>query len=163
MRNLGFTLIELIIVIGILSIISMGAIAVLNPAEQFKKANDAREKADLSQVQKALENYYEDHGTYPSSATGYKIQVPNGAGVKIIEWGSNWQPYMNVVPKSPNGRYVYYSGDGQTYYLYASLERPGDSQACNGGGACSGSSLTDLSTACGGVCNYGVSSPNVSP
>lgn len=127
-------------------------LAVLNPTEQFKKANDARKKSDLSQISKALEAYYENNGTYPTSDS-------NGL-ISGVAWGANWQPYMNQIPKSPSGSYAYKQTGGDTYYLYASLERTGDSSLCNSdGSACPNS--TGLN--CGGVCNYGISSPNVSP
>ncbi len=76
---------------------------------------------------------------------------------------------MSVLPKDPTSskKYVYYSTgkDGQTYYLYANLDRGGnDSQACfSTGSACSSAVSSGIGTECGGNCNYGVSSPNVSP
>lgn len=148
----GFTLVELITVIGILGILSVALLTVLNPLEQFKKANDSKRKSDLSQIQKALETYYQDNNRYPAS----------------ILWGESWSPYMNVAPEDPkpNYTYVYWtSADGQTYYIYASLERGSkDPQACNSGNACTSLSGNGISpTACGATCNYGVSTPNVSP
>ena len=78
---------------------------------------------------------------------------------------------MNLVPKDPNSshRYVYYApSDGQSYYIYANLERGSrDPQTCGGNGsACSSLSTNNIpSSACGSgvLCNYGVSSPNVTP
>jgi prepilin-type N-terminal cleavage/methylation domain-containing protein len=40
----GFTLLELLIVIGILAILSTTVMLVINPAETFKKATDAKAK-----------------------------------------------------------------------------------------------------------------------
>lgn len=159
----GFTLIELIIVIAIIALIATAAMAVLNPFGQFQKARDSRVKSDLSQVQKALESYYQDKGNYPSSTAAYKMLD----GTTTINWNSSWQPYMNVVPQSPSSghTYVYYSPNGQTYYIYANLGRgAADPQSCNNGNACTSLSGYGISaTACGGTCNFGVSSPNVSP
>ncbi len=162
----GFTLVELIVVIGILSILAVVALMAINPLVQFQKADDSRRKADLSQIQKALETYYQDNGNYPlSSVTSplYRITVP-GTPPTIIDWGQQWQPYMNLVPKDPiaSKNYVYYS-TGQSYFLYASLDRSGsDPQACNGAGtACS--NLPSGASCGSGICNFGVSSPNFSP
>lgn len=173
-NNRGFTLIELIVVIGIIAILSAMVVTLLNPTEQFAKARDAQRKSDLSQIQKSLEQYYQDTGKYPSStANTFKIVGLNGG---TVDWGTsnanNW-PYMNLLPKDPdNARtYVYYS-TGQTYYLYASLERGSkDSQACNSGSACTslGASPKPSSTKCSStgntsiICNYGVTSPNTTP
>ena len=162
----GFTLIELVIVVGILSILSIGALAVLDPASQFQKANDIRRKSDLSQIQKALEIYYDDNGRYPShfAAADYRIKGLDGI---VINWGSSWQPYMDILPKDPKSSksYVYYAvSDGQSYFLYASLDRGTDPGACNSEDACVSLSFNGISdSACGKICNFGVSSPNVSP
>lgn len=161
--NFGFTLIELIVVVGIVSIMASAVMAVLDPFQQVLKARDARVKSDLAQIQKTLESYYQDNGSYPISCGDYTIGTPS-----CIPWGSAWTPYMNIVPKDPTSahNYLYYRPDGQTYYLYANLGRGGkDPQACNtAGSACS--SLLGYgipATTCGGTCNFGVSSPNTTP
>lgn len=157
----GFTLIELIVVMGVLAIFSSFLVATLNPMEQFKKTSDSQRKNDLVQIQRALEVYYQDFGKYPDS-TDYKI-VYNSS---TLGWGSAWAPYMNFLPKDPSASrsYIYVvSPNGQSYWIYASLERGGkDPQACNSdGSACSN---VPGGVTCGsGICNYGVSSPNVSP
>lgn len=163
-KNKGFTLIEMVIVIGIFGMLAYAAIATLNPSEQFMKANDARRKSDLAQIQRALEGYYQDHQRYPSNpaATDYRIQ----GDVGVVDFGTSWQPYTNLLPKDsdPSKKYVYIdSADGQTYYLYASLDRGSrDSQACANGNDCPNVPAADL---CGIAkkCNYGKTSPNVAP
>jgi len=170
----GFTLIEILIAVAIVGILASATLAAINPLEQIKKSNDARRKADLTEIQKALDMYYQDQGRYPASSGDYKISVNN----QIIEWGSKWaagngQPYMVKVPADPVGgkSYIYFSppgSNGQTYYLYANLERGDkDPQACNNGNACSSFSTGGQGfppgTACSPVCNFGVSSTNVSP
>ncbi len=167
----GFTLIELILVAAIFGILAAGIIALTDPRNQYLKANDARRKSDLAQIQRSLEAYYHDYGSYPESSADRKIRV----GGTSIEWGSSWQPYMNVLPADPTGerRYVYYSTpDRQTYALYASLERGGkDPDACNKGNACLNMTARFgiPSTACSVnndpniICNYGVTSSDYSP
>ncbi len=136
-------------------------LVVVNPFEQFKKASDTQRKSDLAQIQRALEAYYQDHGQYPTSSS-FKI-VNNSTPVS---WGSTWSPYINALPKdpSPTKNYAYVSlASGQSYELYASLDRANkDPQACKSdGSACDGA--VSASATCGGICNYGVSSPNISP
>ena len=169
-NNRGFTLVEVIAVISILSILVVVGLAAINPLAQFQKANDSRRKADLLQIQKALQTYYRDNGSYPLSSVTqplYKITVPGQTTRTTIDWGKQWQSYMNLVPKDPitSKHYVYYS-TGQSYFLYASLDKGGeDPQSCqnlNVNGECPSVPAANL---CGtGVkCNYGVTSPNVSP
>lgn len=176
----GFTLVELIIVFGVIGILVGMILTVVDPISQIQKSKDAQRKSDLSQIQKILEQFYQDNGgKYPKSSTAEQTcgspqqscsyRIINLSDV-IVEWGNAFSPYANVLPKDPvaGRKYVYYSpsnSNGQTYYLYASLERgTKDTQACSSG-VCSGSgpSGPDLTTACGGKCNYGVSSTNTNP
>ncbi|MDO8620790.1 MAG: prepilin-type N-terminal cleavage/methylation domain-containing protein [Candidatus Levybacteria bacterium] len=173
----GFTLIELIVVIGILAVLASALIAIFNPFTQFQKANDAKRKSDLSQIQKSLEVYYQDNGRYPSNTANYGSGIADyqiisqDANDPVKEWGTSWQPYINILPKDPNSakRYVYYvspASNGQGYYLYASLDRAGkDPQACNTSGTDCVNVPAPMS--CGYNndynCNYGISSPNLSP
>lgn len=165
-KSNGFTLVELLVVVGIIGILVAAALLVLNPIAQFQKANDAKRKGDLAQIQRALEIYYHDLGKYPQSSSNYKI-IYNG---NTASWGSNlFAPYMTALPKesTPGRTYVYFStpsNNPQSYYLYASLERNNDPQLCNKGNACSSLSNNNISsTTCGLTCNFGVSSTNVSP
>jgi type II secretion system protein G len=163
----GFTLVELLVVIAIIGILAMGIISIVDPKAQLQKAQDARRKTDLSQIQKAFETFYQDNGRYPD-VVSYKIKSTKGDG-SAAEWGTDqWAPYMGTLPKDPSSskNYVYYASvDRQTYYIYASLDRgTSDSRACfASGNPCASAVTNGIPTACGGNCNYGVSSPNVSP
>jgi prepilin-type N-terminal cleavage/methylation domain-containing protein len=160
----GFTLLELILVAGIFAIFAAALVAIINPKQQIYKSHDARRKADLTAITQAIESYYHDNGSYPQSVSG---QIAPDAVAKA--WGTPWQPYMNILPKDPEGtrRYFYVSVSArQGYILYASLERGSeDPQACNSGQACA--NITTIygvdSHACGGVCNYAVSSSDINP
>ncbi len=162
----GFTLIELILVIAVLSIMAVVLINLINPVAQFQKANDARRKSDLAQIQKTLEAYINDNGSYPPHTTTAPLYRLYSGGV-MYDWGSTWTAYKTALPSDPSSsqNYVYFS-TGQSYWLYASLERGNkDPQACKAdGSSCTNVTANSISaTACGGTCNYGVSSPNKSP
>ena len=61
----GFTLLELLIVIGILAILSTTIILVINPAELLKKARDSQRISDLNTMKTAIA-YYITETTTPS-------------------------------------------------------------------------------------------------
>jgi general secretion pathway protein G len=146
----GMTMIELLIVIAVMGVLAAVVITALNPAAQLNKANDAKRKSDLSEIQNALELYYQDNQQYPAS----------------VSFGSAWAPYMARLPQDPKTgkNYVYLTdASRQSYWLYASLDNwQSDAQACvpNTNTQCN----FQTSGSCGGgTCNYGKSSSNVTP
>ncbi len=64
----GFTLIELMMVISIISLLS--SVVSASVATSKKKANDAKTVVQAHQVQLALEEYNQDNGGYPSCDEG---------------------------------------------------------------------------------------------
>lgn len=170
----GFTLIEIITALGVLTILATIVLAAVNPLEQFRKAQDAKRKSDLAQVQRALEAYYQDFGRYPSHTTSgqhtYTINTGDGEAGNAIAWGTTWRPYIDVVPIDPSSSkyylYIADSGNGyQSYRLYASLDRgANDPDACTGATGCPNvPSGLECGIDSGVYCNFGLTSPNVSP
>lgn len=53
-KTSGFTLLELLIVIGIIAVLSVTLILVLNPAETLKKARDSQRMSDMNTIKTAL-------------------------------------------------------------------------------------------------------------
>src|SRR5579863_9211047 len=92
----GFTLIELLVVLAILGILAAAVVSYLNPIAQLQKANDAKRKSDLETIQRALELYYQDNGSYPQSNNN-EIYINNAT----VAWGNPWQPYLARLPKDP--------------------------------------------------------------
>lgn len=64
-KNLGFTLVELLIVIALIAILSVAVLATINPIEQSNKAKDSTTQNDAAEVMNALERYYTVKNTYP--------------------------------------------------------------------------------------------------
>lgn len=99
----GFTLIELLIVIvimGILAAIVVGLVA----TNSKNRANDARKKADMREIQTALEQYFVDNDVYPTSAN-------------MSELTTGQQPYLTAIPTSPDSNaYTYAVGNPATTY-----------------------------------------------
>ena len=62
----GFTLIELLVVIAIIGILANTVLAAVGQSRA--KARDARRLSGISEIQKALEMYYDAFQTYPVSA-----------------------------------------------------------------------------------------------
>ena len=61
----GLTLVELMIVVGIIAFLTL--IATIYLRSQSHKGNDARRKADLRRISIAVEEYEKDNNCYPLS------------------------------------------------------------------------------------------------
>lgn len=61
----GFTLVELLIVIGLLGVIALIVIAAINPLEQANRARDTRFKSDGSQLIAAIDRYFAANNEFP--------------------------------------------------------------------------------------------------
>lgn len=177
-----------VILIIVIVLVAIGAliVVVFDPITKYNQSLDSKRKTDLVAIQQALNTYYTTYNHYPGSPgidpfpagqTCERGTVPDYRIVDItatpVEWGTSWKFYMPEFPKDPqfpDKTYVYFvSCDGQSYWLYASLiTGVTDKAACNGGKACTSFGLPGFPspTSCGkdgkSVCNYGVSSSNVS-
>lgn len=124
----GFTLIELLVVIAIIGILSSVVLASLNTARG--KANDAKRLSDMHTIQTALELYYNNHNSYPTSnfsgcggweSTGSDAGSNNFVSALVVDGN------MPAGVKDPNsglentcGNYAYYRYNAGSYGCDAS-------------------------------------------
>lgn len=65
----GFTLMELLIVIGVLGILAAGLLAAIDPFEQLKKARDTNNRSATIEMLSSLTRYYANHSSLPWNMT----------------------------------------------------------------------------------------------
>lgn len=76
----GFTLIEILVVIGILAVLLSITLIAINPAKQFSQANNTKRKSDVNAILNAVNQYAVDHKGNLSA-----IGIPDSnAGPKVI-------------------------------------------------------------------------------
>jgi prepilin-type N-terminal cleavage/methylation domain-containing protein len=122
----GFTLIEILIVVGIIGLLASVVLSGLGSVRG--RGRDARRIADLRSVQQGLELYYTrcqhypggsqcDEGTTPSSWTALKdIMIGSGLGITAV-------PSDPLYASDPSKNYKYaVRSDEQGYILEAVLE-----------------------------------------
>ena len=109
----GFTLIELMVVILIIGLLA--TIVVQNLRSATDKAKRVKAEADISQLKSALDRYYLDAGSYPTSDQGLPALVAApGSGNTGGDWGG---PYIEKIPLDPWGHPYFYQSDGNEYLL----------------------------------------------
>lgn len=127
-NNRGFTLIELLVVIAIIGIMASIAMVGLNSVRQSSR--DARRKADIVQLNKALELYLQDNGTYPAPAGCISASF-NGTDISGLQ--ANLANYISAIPNDPrktsngfNGNYAYACAattNNQGYAIFVPMEK----------------------------------------
>jgi len=83
-KEKGFTLVELIVVIGIIVILAAILIAALNPAELIKRARDTRRINDLAALNRALAYYLADveYPNLTNDSPNSNARCDGGGGTK---------------------------------------------------------------------------------
>ena len=165
----GFTIMEILILLALIGILTTGLLIAVNPMRQFSKGWDARRKADLSLLNKAFEDYYNDHGCYPTASdVCYDTPIAIGnTSYTCHVCGNNsaspsFKPYIDKLPCDPqapqkNYLYQYQNADCSSWYNAYSefaLDDDRDSQALGCAGGSCGPAPRGY--------DYGVSSPNTS-
>ncbi len=133
----GFTLIELLVVIAIIGLLSSVVMASLNAARG--KARDAQRQSDIQQVYKAIQLYWLNNNSYPSTGGIDTVYMdpgcPSATAPDVIT--ADWVPglvvggYIKQLPRDPRGGYdtaaniqgadacYMYSSDGNSFLLTA--------------------------------------------
>jgi general secretion pathway protein G len=112
----GYTLLELLVVMGILALLT--AMATPQIMRYFGKAKVQTAQVQIENIKTALEMYYMENGSYPSAAVGLKalVEAPpdaarwNGPYLKktqnlVDPWGHQYQ----YVSPGTEGDYEIYS------------------------------------------------------
>jgi general secretion pathway protein G len=114
----GFSLIELLLVLVILSVLA--AIVVPRFTGVSEKARKSKAESDISNMSTALSRFEIEVGRYPSSDEGLRALVEQPSGLPEGKWGG---PYLERgVPSDPWGKPYNYRSPGlnnPSYDLYS--------------------------------------------
>lgn len=75
----SFTLVELLIVIGIIAILATAVVVVLNPIEFLKQSRDSTRMSDLQSLNKAIEIYQTDGGLFFGANNTIYVSIPDSS------------------------------------------------------------------------------------
>jgi prepilin-type N-terminal cleavage/methylation domain-containing protein len=115
----GFTLLEILLVIGIIAILAGIVIVAINPSKQLATVRNTQRKSDLKQIYNALTQYYIDNSAYPStistttlnevcntgavSNTSTSTSGANCATAGLANLSVLVPTYLTAIPTDPTG------------------------------------------------------------
>lgn len=97
----GFTLVELLVVMGILAVLLTIVLLAINPARQFSQANNTKRRSDVAATLNAINQYASDNrGTLPAGITTTVQTIGSGTGQANI-CSSLVTRYLAALPTDP--------------------------------------------------------------
>lgn len=122
-KSAGFTLIEILLVIGIISILASIVIIAINPNKQLAQGNNAQRQSDVLAILDAVYQYsIDNNGTLPSSITTTATEVC-ASGVSAGDCTTDGlvdlsvltanEEYLVSIPNDPTGA----AGNGAGYEI----------------------------------------------
>jgi len=127
----GFTLVELIAVVGVLLIITSVLLVNSDIIGNKKKARDTKRLSDLSVLDRAVNEYQMDTKVYPDTESVLRVSIILPTGNQQLENASSgWidqdmSNYMSKIPTDPvnDATYHYsYLHNNSSYEINARLE-----------------------------------------
>ena len=115
LKNRGFTLVEILIVVALIAILAVIALITINPAEANKRARDAQRLKEIGTIMGVIQQYLDDN--LATATTAVTADSDNSSGSTNCDT-SGWHglalcAYANQVPRDPmnrNGDYVLTDG-----------------------------------------------------
>ncbi len=132
----GFTLLEILLVVGIIAILAGITIVAINPSKQLAQVRNTERKSDIKTIYNAINQYYIDNSHYPASLTSVLTEVCDTDTATsshsidctgMVDLSELVPKYLVAIPKDPKGpvtaflnkiiNTVYAATGGTGYYV----------------------------------------------
>ncbi len=128
----GFTLVEILLVIGIIAVLATVVVVALDPVTRFNDARNSRRLADIQSILTAVQQYIVDHkGELPPGVDTTEKQISNqGSGCGIsgncdvsnegfcVDLSGELERYLKSIPFDP--------ATGTVEYTHYSIQADGN-------------------------------------
>ena len=92
----GFTLLEILLVVGIISILAGIVIVAVNPVKQLNAVRNAQRMSDMKQINSAISQYYIKNFEYPAGITSTITEIcDTGELSTLVESGITCTDVVN--------------------------------------------------------------------
>jgi len=115
-KKQGFTLVELLLVIGIIAVLAGVVFVALDPAKRFRDSRDARRLTDIENILSAVHQYVVDNqGAFPPGIDTTERQIGTGSGgcqisgacdgsaEECVDLSQSLARYLKTIPVDPAG------------------------------------------------------------
>ena len=111
----GFTLLEILLVVGIISVLAGIVIIAINPGRQLAQVRNTERRSDIKQIYNAVQQFYIDKKYYPASTTDYVSSLleicdtststyPSGLSCSgLVDLSQLVPTYITAIPVDPQG------------------------------------------------------------
>lgn len=120
----GFTLLEILLVVGIIAVLAGIVIIAINPGRQLAIVRNAERTSDIKQISNAVQQYYIDNGHYPTSMPTTLMEIcdtgtsspAEGYCGDLADLSALVPAYLPAIPKDPQAT----TTDGTGYTIMES-------------------------------------------
>ena len=109
-QSKGFTLLEILLVVGLIAILAGIVILALNPSKNLKETRDSQRRVDVNTILNAVYQYsIDENGNVPASITSSQTEICKSDGVAdcstlidLADLVTN-EKYLVAIPEDPTG------------------------------------------------------------